>query len=135
MNEINNYWNPNTAFSPYMNNARFTPPAPHYEVIKVNGEAGANNFRMAPNSSALLLDETQPIIWYAQTDGGGYLTITPFDITPHKQTPPVDLNNLLERVNKLEEYYVQQSNSGASKQVKKQRQQQQPTIESIANAD
>lgn len=117
MNE--NYWNP--YFN--MNNTRYNPPAPRYEIIKVNGEAGANNFRMAPNSSALLLDESAPIVWFAQTDGGGYLTITPFDITPHQQKPPVDLNNLLERVNKLEEYYVQQSNSSAAKPAKKQRQQ------------
>ena len=60
--------------------------APRYEVIKVNGEAGARNFRMGPNSNALLLDNTAAIVWYAQTDGTGYLTVTPFDITPH-QTP------------------------------------------------
>ena len=29
--------------------------APRYEIIKVNGEAGARNFRMAANSSALFL--------------------------------------------------------------------------------
>ena len=33
----------------------YSAPAPHYEIIKVNGEAGARNFRMGPNSSALLL--------------------------------------------------------------------------------
>jgi len=39
---------------------------------------------MAPNSDALVLDETAPMIWYAQTDGTGYLTVTPFDISPHQ---------------------------------------------------
>ncbi len=39
---------------------------------------------MGPNSSALLLDKTAPIVWYAQTDGTGYLTVTPFDIVPHQ---------------------------------------------------
>lgn len=38
---------------------RFTGynPLPRYELIKVNGEESAKNFRMAPNSDALLLDE------------------------------------------------------------------------------
>lgn len=97
--------------------------APRYEVIKVNGEAGARNFRMGPNSNALLLDETAPIIWYVQTDGTGYLTVTPFDITPHQVQAPINLNDLSERVSKLEEAIanVQQSNFSNAKQRKQQR--------------
>ena len=96
---------------------------PRYEVIKVNGEAGARNFRMGPNSNALLLDETAPIIWYVQTDGTGYLTVTPFDITPHQVQAPINLNDLSERVSKLEEAIanVQQSNFSNAKQRKQQR--------------
>lgn len=103
------------------NNWQMTPP--HYEIIRVNGEASARNFRMAPNSDALLLDETAAIIWYAQTDGTGYLTVTPFDIKPHQVQPPVDLNSLVERVTKLEDALnnVQQSNSTTTKSTKKQR--------------
>ena len=98
---------------------------PRFEVIKVNGKAGAENFRMAPNSSALLLDNTAPIVWYVQTDGAGYLTAVPFDITPHQTPKPVDMNDLSARVTKLEELIanVQQSNTGTTKQSKKQRQQ------------
>ena len=97
--------------------------APRYEVIKVNGEAGARNFRMGQNSNALLLDETAPIIWYVQTDGTGYLTVTPFDITPHQVQAPINLNDLSERVSKLEEAIanVQQSNFSNAKQRKQQR--------------
>jgi len=99
--------------------------APRYEIIRVNGEASAKNFRMAPNSTALLLDNTMPIVWYAQTDGTGYLTVAPFDITPHQTPKPVDMNDLSARVTKLEEIIanVQQSNIGTAKQSKKQRQQ------------
>ena len=61
----------------------YAAPAPHYDIITVNGEAGAKNFKMAPNSKAALIDETAPIIWLAQTDGTGYLTVTPYDIVPH----------------------------------------------------
>ena len=102
--------------NPYM-------PAPHYELVKVNGEAGAKNFKMAPNSAALLLDETAPIVWLVQTDGSGLLTPTPFDIIAHQQPQQIDINNLALRVAQLEERLNDQSNSFSGKQSKKQRQQ------------
>lgn len=102
-------------------NSAYLPPAPRYEVIRVNGEAGARNFRMAPNSNALLLDETAAILWFAQTDGTGYLTVTPYDLMPHQQAQPVDINNLAARVTQLEEMInARQSNSFSNKQSKKQ---------------
>lgn len=105
---------------------------PRMQVIKVNGEAGARNLRMAPNSSTLILDETAPIVWYAQTDGTGYLTVTPFDITPHQVQPQVNLNDLVNRVSKLQEAIanVQQSNIGTTKQAKRK----QPTVEPAMDA-
>ena len=78
-------------------------PAPHYQIIRVNGEESVKNFRMAPNSEALLLDNTASIIWYAATDGVGFLTYKPFDVTAHQEMAPVDVNNLAARVDKLEE--------------------------------
>lgn len=127
MNELNwgQYWaNPGLQTQQHFNAMQ---PAPHYEIIKVNGEASAKSFRMGPNSTALLLDETAPIVWYAQTDGTGYLTVTPFDVSPHKAQPPVDVNDLYNRVAKIEEYLtnVQQSNSTNTKPRKQQQQQRQ----------
>ena len=116
--------NPNYGrMNPSMGTYNYMPPAPRYEVIKVNGEAGAKNFRMAPNSNALLLDETAAMIWFAQTDGTGYLTVTPYDIIPHQQVPPVDINNLAARVQQLEDVInARQSNTYSNKQSKKHRQ-------------
>ena len=112
----------NNMMSPQPMNNQFLPRT---QVIRVNGEAGARNLRMAPNSSALVLDETAPIVWYAQTDGTGYLTVTPFDVSPHQAQQPINLDNLTARVAKLEEAManVQQSNIGITKQPKKQQQQ------------
>lgn len=109
---------------PQMNRPLYSMNAPRYEVIRVNGRNGAENFRMAPNSSALLLDNTASIVWFVQTDGAGYLTAAPFDVTPHQTPKPVDMNDLSDRVTKLEELMinVQQSNNSISKQSKKQRQ-------------
>lgn len=102
--------------------------APKYSLIKVKGAAGANNFRMAPNSETLLVDETAPIVWFARTDSGGYLTVEPYDVSPHHEQPPVNVNALEERVKRLEEYYVQQSNSTKTKK------QRQPAAEPAASA-
>ena len=82
------------------NNTNFLP---RYEVIQVNGENGVNAFQMGPNSSVLLLDTSAPIVWLVQTDGAGYKSKTPYDITPHQAVPPVDINQLQQRVAQLED--------------------------------
>lgn len=105
---------------------------PHYEIIKVNGEESAKNFRMAANSTALLLDENEPIVWFVQTDGAGYCVATPYDITPHVKTPPVDINQLAQRVSQLEETInARQSYSQSNKQSKKQPKQQSVSEQSL----
>ncbi len=82
------------------NNTNFLP---RYEVIQVNGENGVNAFQMGPNSSVLLLDTSAPIVWLVQTDGAGYKSKVPYDITPHQAVPPVDVNQLQQRVAQLED--------------------------------
>lgn len=73
-----------------------------YSITRVNGENGARSIQMLPNSEVLLLDTTQAIVWLAQTDGAGYLTVTPFDISQHVDLPPIDVRNLEQRLAKLE---------------------------------
>ena len=58
---------------------------------------------MAPNSSILLMDENDPIVWLKQTDGAGYATVTPYAVTPYQAAAPVDVENLETRVKRLEE--------------------------------
>lgn len=95
--------------------------APRYEIIKVNGEAGARNFQMAPNSNQLLLDSSTPnLMWLVQTDGAGYLTATPWDITPHQAQPQVNVSDLEARIKHLEDMYAQ-LNTGTTKQSRKHR--------------
>jgi len=85
------------------NNPYSYMPLQRYEVIKVNGEGGANAFQMAPNSSVLLLDEHEPIVYLKTTDGAGYPTITSYSITPYVKQEPEDLYKALdERIKKLE---------------------------------
>lgn len=77
--------------------------SPRYEIIHVTGRRGAEALQMAPNSSALVLDDTAPIVWLCQTDGAGYLTPTPFDISQHVEAPAVSMDDLNARLSKLEE--------------------------------
>lgn len=79
-------------------------PVTKQEIIRVNGENGAKAYQMPPNSSALLLDETQPLIWLKQTDGAGYPTVTAYKIEPYTPEATAAVSSDLERrVKKLEE--------------------------------
>ena len=89
---INNPYN----FVPQMQ--QFAPQAPHMEVTRIQGEPGVDMFQMGPNSSALLLDETAPIVWFVQTDGAGYKTKTPYDISLHVDEPKPDVKSLEDRL-------------------------------------
>ena len=72
------------------------------EVVKVNGENGARSYTMGANSSALLLDESGAIVWLVTTDGAGYKTVSPFDISPHEETPAPDFASLESRIEAIE---------------------------------
>ena len=73
------------------------------EIIHVNGENGARALQMMPNSQALLLDDTAPIVWLAQTDGAGYKTVTAYTITPYQAEPEISVKDLDVRLRKIEE--------------------------------
>lgn len=89
----------------YMNIGQQTMPQQTMpqQIIKVNGENGARAYQMMPNSSVLLLDENNPIVWLAQTDGAGYKTVTPYNITPYAPPEAPDFNSLSDRLKRLED--------------------------------
>lgn len=128
-------WNWNRPYTNGMQQFNTTTQfPPRYEIVKVNGQAGARAFQMAPNSSLFLADSTNPnLIWLVQTDGAGYLSTTPLDVTIHQNKPQPDYSTLEERIRYLEEKY-EQLNSGFSKSTKKQRVQQPATVEQSADA-
>ena len=100
---------------PYPQMYPWSTSVSHTEIIRVNGENGARAYQLAPNSSVLLLDETAPLVWLAQTDGAGYKSVTPYTITPYQPEPPVDMRSLDERIKKLEEIVNAKSNSNSPK--------------------
>lgn len=110
-------FNYNNGIYPASNANMYQPiNAPRMEIIKVNGRNGAESLQIAPNSSALLLDTTASIVWFVQTDGAGYKTVTPYAISPYQPEPTVDVNSLELRIKKLEDMLSAKSNNGANEQ-------------------
>ena len=97
----NPLYNPNiNPYMSYQQNAFQQPPK--QEVIKVNGENGARAFPIGANSSAILLDVSGTLIWLVTSDGAGYKTVMPYDISPHKTAPAPDYTTLEQRIERLE---------------------------------
>ena len=114
MNQYGSYYN-----NPYLPQygPSYASQAPQTQVVKVNGENGARAFQMGANSSALLLDESGTIVWLAVSDGAGYRTVTPYDITPHRTEQEQNLTNLETRIARLEE--IIHGNAGNTQAVKR----------------
>ena len=108
--------------NPYLMNNQFTPspfqqPLPQMQVVRVKGRPGADTYTIGANSSALLLDESGTLVWLVTTDGAGYKTVSPYDITPHQDAPVPDFGSLETRIAKLEEIVNEfTSNTSAAKQ-------------------
>lgn len=75
---------------------------PPQQVIQVDGRASIDTLQMSPNSSILIMDKSQPIVWLCVSDGLGKVTASAYDITPHQDIPPVDVNVLEQRISALE---------------------------------
>lgn len=119
------FYNPYQQYNPY----GYAPVSPQNgagsvlpqqsQIIRVNGKNGAEAFRMAPNSSILLMDENDPIVWLKTSDGASYCTVTPYTIAPYQSAPPVDVNSLENRVKRLEDMLNAKSDDGDAKPKRK----------------
>ena len=105
-NPFNPYPSVNPAYLSQMNNHTVN----QNQIVKVNGRGGAEAYQMPANSQALLLDETQPILWLKQTDGAGYPSLSAYDIKPHEEAPIPDMKSLEERITRIEEAMKREPN-------------------------
>ena len=87
-----------------------SPVPPRMEIQKVSGEESAKAFAIGPDSSVILMDLNDPLIWVVTTDASGFKNVTPFTITPFVKEEPVkasdftaQIDELNNRLNKLEE--------------------------------
>lgn len=98
---MDNFYSTRQPYNPYQNQS-YIPPY-NGTIISVKGAEGCNAFKMGANSSVLLLDEDNPIVWIVRTDGAGYKKdVIPYSITPYVPEPPIDVKKLDERLSKLE---------------------------------
>ena len=87
-----------------------TPPLQPQQVVQVNGKASVDQLKLAPNSSLLAMDTTAPIVWLVKTDSIGAIQAVAYDITPHIEKPPVDVNALEERLIAIETMLMEKKN-------------------------
>ena len=98
---------------------------PKREVEYVEGENGAQNVAMGPNSSGLFLDRNENVLWVVATDqNGGKSLVKGYHIGEEYVPPkPVTLDDLMaqmksmnERLNKMEDMNNGQHNFKSSGQ-------------------
>ena len=89
------------------------------EIVKVNGLAGAQSLRLAPNSGLIALDTTAPIVWLCQADGAGYFNPEPFSITPHRAATPE--NDIEKRLSRLEAMILGDESNAEQHQPRRRR--------------
>ena len=85
---------------------------PPQQILQANGKESIKAIRMSPNSSVLIADTTEPIVWKCVSDGLGNVTTEAFDISHHKTEEEVEkenttnlLNQISERLERLESKY------------------------------
>lgn len=89
--------------SPYQQ-ANILPPQ---QVLQASGKSSIDALRMSPNSSVLIMDSTAPIVWLCTSDGLGNVSSVAYDINPHKDTPPVDMGSIEQRLAAVEAAVIQ----------------------------
>ena len=94
---------------------------PKQEITEVYGLQGAQAFQMGANSSTILLDASNPVVYIKRTDGGGSASISVFKLVPCENDNTSDLEK---RVKRLEEIFNESYSVNAS--ALKQRKSSEP---------
>ena len=91
-------------YNPYVYQPQFTTmqqTAQPMEIPRVTGEESARNYPIGPNSSVILLDTNDPLIWVVVTDASGFKTVTAYSIAPYKPEKPMSENELKNQLTAL----------------------------------
>ncbi len=108
---FNPYWGINQQVNTYGTRA------PVYHAEPIHGENAAWAFPIG-GGDIWLPDADQDIIWWIRIDQNGNKQVKPFDLKPHEEPQPVDMENILARLGALEEWVNgKQSKSNAKRNV------------------
>lgn len=86
--------------------------APRSEVPQVDGEAGAWNLAVGPNSTVFALDRTQNlIVWFIKTDQlGNKELVSGFTLSPYVPKQPPDFDKIQSMLESVSQKLDQQAN-------------------------
>ena len=103
--------------SPYGMNININPAnqmfLPRVTVREVEGEQGARNVQMGPNSSEVFIDKTANRVWLVVTDDKCNKTsVSGFTIAPYVPEPEPDMHDIMRRLAKIEEALNGKSDAG-----------------------
>ena len=98
-------------------------PVQSVHVEQVDGEQGAREIQMPPNSEKLVLDMSGEMIWLIKTDNYGMKSlVAPYDISPHKTQQATQFDAFDARLAKLEailsDFTTDSSTTGQSTDTK-----------------
>ena len=85
-----------------MSNNAYGMRAPVYHAEPIHGENAAWAFPIG-GGEIYLPDADKDIIWWIRVDSNGNKNVTAFDVKLHEEPAPIDMNNIVERLNALEE--------------------------------
>lgn len=107
---------------------QINPPLQPQQVVQVNGKSSVEQLKLAPNSSLLAMDTTAPIVWLCKSDSVGAIFAQAYDITPHIEKPPVDVDVLEERLTAIESMLaeMEKRNEKSNVAIPKSKQGEQP---------
>ena len=88
---------------------------PIYNASPIHGENAAWQFPMGPNSEIYLPDADEDVIWWIRTDNNNCRSVQGFDVTPHKKPEPINAEEILSRLEAVEEWINGKSNKPAPK--------------------
>lgn len=94
-------------FAPQPQTAQTTNPVPFLKVVTVKNESEAKSIKMAPGSTLLASDESEPIIWFIKANDVGPNTVIPIPFDPKifngGTSTPLDLTSIESRLTQIEE--------------------------------
>ena len=111
----------------YPNFTGYQNVLPPQQILQANGKASIDALRMSPNSSVLIADQTQPIVWRCTSDSLGNVSSLAFDITPHKDesitekealaSTLAEINDRLKRLESKYEPFVKRTSESSNTTV------------------
>ena len=115
--QFNPYWGiqqPNL-LNNYNTSGGYNMRNPVYHAEPIHGESAAWAFPIS-GGDIWLPDADQDLIWWIRIDQYGNKQVKPFDLKPHEEPQPVDMNDILARLGALEEWVNgKQSKSNAKR--------------------